>query len=349
MNSSETSNPKWVQLRTSAALLLVICATWVAVDALAWHGRGPLQAQRLERWQDSNSLYSYRLGFADFMDRLLLDELPHADHSMGGAFFFGASPMQVSLMTWELPPDQQERVHNYAVNTANHTQQGQFLRYLVDYEGLLSADAGDSLVVLGAWQGCGLSAGEDGSDFRRFFASLFERHGLYRYDPERGIRPTPIPALLKTLHIERIRCSNYLQQFAPGRLNRNLPPLHVQRFEGHDETEYREFWDRLWGPDWEADLAAEMKVFGQTIDYVRENGGRAAVVLLPLGSWFDGYAQAEAYTAQITALCETKSVPLTDLSDFLTDDELMDHSHANYQGQKKLHDRLVRLTADDST
>lgn len=337
---------RWVQLGVSLTLLAALCGTAVAIDLLARWDAQRLHALRLERWRVSNSVYDYRLGFADFVDRLLLEEIPGKDHSRGGVYFFGASPVQTSIMTWELTPEERELTGNYAINTANHGQQFQFLKYLAEYEGLLGARPEDTLIVLGLWPAAAASPEQrpGRSTYGQFFPMVFERHGLYTYGSEEGIHPVPMTAFERFLRIEKVRCGVFVQGFAPLRLNPNPPRLNISRFEGHKPDAYRRFWHELFGPDWRENMDEQLDELGGMIEYVRGRGGHVAAVFMPVGSWFDGFRPAETYHREASGLCGRLGVRVIDLSDLLSGEEFMDSSHPNYQGQRKVHEQLVGLT-----
>ena len=138
------------QIFTSLALLVLLLITCLGTDLLA---RSP----GLEHWltvkssnyaKINNTGFSYTGNFIDFEERLLLDELPHADYSRGGIYFFGTSNTKWAFTTWDLPPAVRHWIGNYGIGASNHTTVLNFIRYLIEErEFLKSGEA--NLVVIG--------------------------------------------------------------------------------------------------------------------------------------------------------------------------------------------------------
>ncbi|MCG3195889.1 MAG: hypothetical protein GHCLOJNM_00358 [bacterium] len=323
------------QVGVSLLLLVAVCATFALVDLLA-------QDRTLEAWfrdrelefrEQANLVFPNNGYFVDFEDRMLLDELPHADYSHGGTYFFGSSNLKWGLMTWTLPEEQRRLVHNYGIGATNHTTQFQFIRYLVDHEGWLAAGGEKTHAVLAV---CYRSAVEKGD----FFPSLWTRHGFYSYNQERGITPRGIPRVLRNYRIDRERCAGFLSLAAKsawwalwGREARAAP---------RDTTVYRaRLVETIESTDWRKVMDQEVAELGRMLDYLRERGVRVSVALLPRVSWTHELPYPARYLEGVTRICRARSTPLLDLSALLPDEEFVDSSHVNLTGLRKQHSALM--------
>ena len=65
-------------------------------------------------------------------DQWIYEELPRVDFSKGGVYFLGASDVEFSTKLWELSPDLQAVVHNFAISASNHKGELAELRYLIE-------------------------------------------------------------------------------------------------------------------------------------------------------------------------------------------------------------------------
>ncbi len=324
-------------VRYGLALLAAVVGTCCCVVGLtrcdtprAW-----LQVRRLAQWHADGGQYQQTLHFVDFEERLLLDELPHADYSHGGVYFFGASNVKVSIMPWELPPAIRSRVGNYGVSSANFTQQRQFIEYLIQHRGLLRAGSGRVSVVFGLFYGNAVEVrNRPNGDY---FPSLFQRHGLFTYSDRDGIRPVETSALRRWLVTEKAVASNFLRTYLFGLKGRWKPQL------AHDAGEYAAYWSGYLGSDWQAGMASQMGEWAAVIDSLLLRGVRVTAVLLPLGSWHGGLPYPSAFREQAAAVCGQHGVPLVDCSSLLPDDEFQDSTHPNLRGQMRLHRALEDL------
>jgi hypothetical protein len=306
------------------------------VDLLARSGHlhERIQAKALARWQKTNSQYQYKLGFADDEDRLLLKEIPEADYSRGGVGFFGASNVRASIMVWALPADQRRLIHNYGLSSATYSQQFQFIRLLVEHEGLLAAGGDKTLIVLGLFYANAVII--ENRPTRQYFPALFRRHGLYTYDPREGIQPVAMNPLRRFLLVEKARCG--------GLLNYDLDPVtHVMPPGRHEPAKYQQYWTDYMGADWQQDLPRELDQLGRLIDYLHARGASVAAVSTPLGSWHRQLPYPAAFARQVAPLLAAKAVPVIDLTDLLADEEFNDSAHANYLGRQKLHAAMLDI------
>ena len=104
-------------------------------------------------------------------------------------------------------------------------------------------------------------------------------------------------------------------------------------------------WTSRMGPNWREDMASEIEALGTAIDLLTEHDARVAVVLLPTGSWSGELPFHEPFAAQMAALCAQKSVPLTDLTDALDEEDFVafDNLHENYAGTLKCHALFMQI------
>ena len=350
------SSPIKTQVAISATLLIIVLLTCLGIDVFARRDQFSFEDRRQEVWKRTNSQYQYLLGFSDFEERLLLDELPKADYSHGGVYFIGSSNLKVSLMSWELPPDLQGLIHNYATSNATHRQEFHFIRYLVEHEGLLEAGGEKTAIVLGLFYHSATDPKNQHLYDRDFFTELFNRYGMYTYSTEKGIIPVQMSRLERYLRIEKIRCSNYLQRLlnrievllhniilAPLGKENKTENLRLKPTLAPDIEEYHAHWHKAMGPDWEASMAIQMQELNRLIEYLQERKVHVSAFLLPLASWHHDLPYPEAYWKQVNAVCDARSVPLIDLTRLLADDEFNDSNHANYNGQQKLHAAMMDI------
>jgi len=344
-HSPRPSASPWRQSALGVALALAVCLPYGSVALLSRSARVTawLLRQQAAECQSTNRRCRYDVGFIDPANRLLLDELPRADYARGGVYFVGSSTVRDLLLPWRLPPDQRRLIGDYALSAATHRQQFQFVRYLVEHEGLLEAGGGKTLVVLGLH--CG-NANRERGHFNWYFPKLFERYGLYAYRASEGIRPAPMSRLARLLRIERARCQNFLEfaRSRPRLWRRGQPPPPAA--QPPDKALYRDQADGLFEPGWRQTMAEQMTELGRLVDYLHARQARVAAVLVPIGSWLRALPQAEAFHQQAEALCKAKAAPLLDLSGMLADEEFMDYAHPTWLGQQRTHPVLVALALE---
>ena len=108
-----------------------------------------------------------------------------------------------------------------------------------------------------------------------------------------------------------------------------------------DAAAYAASYKNRMGPDWEEGIEQHRRELQDWLDYVRAQGMGFEIVLLPLASWHQGLPYPAKYRAMIEDFCATNHVPLIDESNRLTDDEFLDHIHANTQGLPKIDARSM--------
>jgi hypothetical protein len=333
-----------LQSRLVLAVVLAIVLADVGIAALARCRPliDLLFRRELADWRRENVIYADDRGFADSDDRLLLQEIPEADFSRGGVCFIGSSTTQHSIATWLLPPEEQALVRNLAIKSANMKEQFQLVRYLVERRGLLGADPAKMRIVVGLTHFDTRSKIRGTTDWN-YVPALFERHGLYDYDAERGISEKPLAAPLRFLQRERMRACGFLEYLAKGgRLPG--PPLDVSPFSPESDRAAVAFVDTIMGgADWKTNMEGQLAELAATFDYLHERGAPVSAVLLPLASWNRVLPQVEPFRALVTSLCAARRIPLEDESAALPDADFADHAHLNCRGQEALTPKLAAL------
>jgi len=329
-----------VQSLLSLLFLVVTAATCLSTDGLAhknllseW-----LESWELDRFKQNEYLYVNGGNFLEFEDRLILDELPKADYSGGGVYFFGSSNLKQELKTWELPPAQRALIGNYGIGATNHTFQFQFIRYLVDYRNLLMAGGNKVHIVLGV----SFTNALVGATAPSYFSGLWERHNLYTYSLLDGIHPARINPVERYIAMKRALWAGFL-----GRITRFLTsslrrPITITD-EIIDETVIRRFSGNFMPPDWQESVRSQTTELGRLIDYLQARGVGVTIVLVPYRKVLDKFPAAPAYRERVRAVCRKKSVPLVDLSRLLRKDDFFDLNHPNYRGLTKVNAALMKI------
>ena len=226
-------------------ILVVLSFTAVALDALArsegvanWLVAADQRVNRINK-----NRYSYERYFIDFEDRLINEELREADYSAGGVYLIGTSNLKWATRFWELPARQRSLIHNYGMGSFNHAFQFQFIRYLVEHEGLLKAGGDKTFVVFGVTY----HAAGTVYDPQGFFPNLWGRHGLYEYDRVAGITPRPATELWRQIHFKRVRIAGCLENIASTFAH--LLGYHLEE-RRHDHDRYNTERKDWMGPSW---------------------------------------------------------------------------------------------------
>jgi hypothetical protein len=332
-----------MQTRLSLYAAGAIIATALGVNSLA---HSAYITQRLVRWdlqrfENGTERYMDRENFVDSEDRLLLQELPQADYSRGGAYFFGTSSMKWGTKLWSLPPQERARVHNYGIGATNHASQGHFIKYLLDDAHLAGSHGRQTMLVIGLYWSMGL-------DWERgFFESLWDRHGVYTITASNEIHDRPISRWKRRFLIEKACTSSFLLGVS-NRLARRIveklgivvsTPLGATGV--NDIRRYFEMYDLT--RDWEAGLDHQMDALDHLWSCVRAHNVQCTFVILPARAMVRQMPQAVTYNARIHAFCEEHVVPLVDLTDLLDEDGFWDVNHTSPAGLDKLHAELMRI------
>jgi hypothetical protein len=326
------------RLQTPLALLIVAVMLLSNASVAALSRCQPLLGWMLDRqmrtWRRTNVIYAYNLGYIDADDRLLLWDIPETDYRQGGVFFIGSSTTQHSIATWLLPAEEQNLVHNFAIKSANTTEQFQFVRYLVEQRGLLGGAPGKTMVVLGLAH-FDTRPKITGTVDWNYVPALFARHDLYSYDPVTGISDRSLARPLRFLQFERMRSYNFLESLV--RHASFSGPAFGAEAKPNPESDKaaRAFVERMMGyDDWKHNMNAQLQQLELMIDYLHQHGAIVSAVLLPLASWNHDLPVATEFDARVRDICRRRDVSLTDLTWSMPDSDFADHSHLNYLGQE---------------
>lgn len=335
-----------VQMWASGGVLAVLVATAGGVAAMARNERivDWMDAGRQEHWRHTNTLYVHKQAFVDLGSRILLRDLPAADHTRGGVYFFGTSKVASFLKTWELPPHLQSRVHNYAMGGSIPVHQHNLVRYLVEREGMLEAGPDQVMVVLGLFWG----DAEDPTKGGRPFVNSLTRYGTHTYDTVDGLRNTDAVwnPLLSRLGVATNFLRTVWESVGFDRRQRlRVRPL-FRSTERHEPDFYRDKWGQAMGRDWRANMEAQLAALRETVRYLGDRGVEVHLVLLPDPSWFADMPYRAVYADRSRELSESEGIPLHDMTDLLGDDGFADHAHANHTGARTTHAALMKLATD---
>lgn len=334
------------QMSAGLVLLGALVLTGVGLQVLLHSPRFVELMERgeLKRFKDGRGLFMNRGAFIEFEDRLLLDEIPNADFSRGGVFFFGTSTMKWGMKTWELEPDSRALVHNYGIGATNHRFVSQFVRHMVEQEGMLRAGGENVHVILTCfWTMSNQWGGNKG-----FFARLWGRYGLFSYDQDKGIQVSDLGTVRRKMKFERARLASSImvntrrmvREIAIGAGMQTKGDWKGRNMSSEDRRQLLEF---AKAPNWEQDLAREMAALRDLIQYLRDKRVAVTVVLLPTTSIYDDSPLPQQYQSMLRTVAEDNKVPYVDLSKLLGENEYADFHHANYRGLGKVHSALMSL------
>jgi hypothetical protein len=334
-DSSPPAVASWTQTAVCLLVACALCGGFALVDVAAHSDtiNDWLVERQLTKWQATNSKFQYNRGYIDFEGRLLYGEIPEADYSQGGAYLIGSSTVKNSILFWELPPEQQRLIHNYALSGSGPVEWSLFLHYLIEHHHLLEAGGEKTTILFGLYF---VDFYEPFSLNDGLIKSMFTRHGLYDFSPTE-IRPARLSESERFLLTEKARCANFLH-FALGHMAfRDKPPLSdAQKAQYH----------RIYADRPMPDYTERLKEFGALVDYLQSKDVRVAAYFVPMGSWFrGGYGElpmAKAFHEQADALCKEKQIPVLDIEALVPDAEFFDSGHANYTGQKTMHPYLIK-------
>ena len=326
------------QLLAAVQLALVVVATALVLHGLVesraladWAQRAEERILRVSRQKYTDDNY-----YIDFEDRLVNQELPAADYSRGGVYLFGTSNLKWATRFWELPPKERALIHNYGMGSCNHGYQFQFLRYLVEHAGLLSAGGEKTMVIFGLSYHCAGTV----CDPAGFFPNVWTRHGLFTYSEADGITPRKVNPLWRYVHFQRIRiagCFRTIASILAHQLGWHAAPRK------QDPALYNRERQEWMGPDWRAKIDSQLAQFRATLDYLQARRVRIAVVFLPQGSWEKNLPYEAAYEQAVTRICQEKSVPVDRWPNLVTDDDFADSNHFNPYGVDKLQPAFLNL------
>jgi len=321
----------------SAGLLALLVGTCLVTDLLARNRALDhlLMAKNSEFAEKTRTIFSNTGNFIDFEERVLLDEIPQADYSRGGVYFFGTSTMKWAFTTWDLPAELKQFIGNYGIGATSHTDQLRFIEYLIEQRGFLTAGKLD-LVILGVgWQ-----LGR--RDQSNYFPSLFRRHGLYTITADERIVTEPMSAVERWVRIEKARSGGFiwnLGRLAKGWVTtlagfRRAPPRGMST-----PDLYLGF---MGGAQWQQTMDLELERLRETIFLLRSHQAQVKLMLLPEATWDDHLPYKSRYETKIHALCQETSTPLINLSRSMPDEAFVDSGHLTVDGQEKFRGLIMR-------
>jgi hypothetical protein len=245
--------------------------------------------------------------------------------------------MKWAFQTWDLPTELRQFIGNYGIGASSHTDQLQFIKYLIEQRGFLTAGDRD-LVVFGVSFHLGHHVGMKSAGF---LASVLRRQGLYTITANDRIAPAPMSAIERWLRTEKARCGGFIWNL--GRLAKNWVRKFWSRSDGplHDGATYRRYWSDIMGPRWQQDIDAEVEQLRETILLVQSRGALVKVLLLPQGTWMEELPFKAYYEAQIRTLCQATSTSLIDLSRAIPNEEFADSNHLTVQGQERFRSLIM--------
>jgi hypothetical protein len=337
--------PASQQPSTRSHALVAICLLLASgiflsgLDLLAHHQplANWIEHNRLISDQQQKVIHSQTGYFADFEDRLVLEELPAADYSKGGVYLLGSSNAKWATHLWDLPADQRALIHNYGIGGSNYKFLNQFVHFLIAQQHLLQAGPQKTFLILGvSYQN--ISHGLEPTDFA---PALWTRHGLYTYSPTTGIQPTPMLPFLRGPVAEQQQIGGLISALSHAASDRFRPTSHEPR--QHRPREYQQTRIETMGPAWETTLQQQAAEFDTLLKYLHAQNVKVAVVFLPMGTWEKDLPFQAAFEKQMSGACLINGIAPLDWTRLLDDDDFADSVHANLSGMEKLQQAFLSL------
>jgi hypothetical protein len=333
------------QIRVSLLLLAAIAATALGIRAGSYSPRLNAMVNQwdLEQFKKERVHMMNAGMFIEFEDRLILDELPRADYSRGGVYFFGTSALKWSLATWELPPELRGVIGNYGIGGSSHELQFAFIRHMIEQRGLLRAGPGKVHIVIGMYYSMGQNWKASG-----YFKPLWERYGLYTYDDQAGIQTAGRGGWDRWLRAERARAAGFLSSNATRAARAvtvalGIPLSATEKLRNPQQVR---LWAQRLSNDSGAGLPRQMEALRQMIEYLKARGVGVTALFVPERAPFAELPEPVAYHKQADEVCQRAGIPVLDLSRFLAEDEYWDINHSNYKGLMRTHNALIDLARD---
>ncbi len=325
-------------------MLSVVTATCLLLSGLA-HSEPLKDWMRRVSWEQSRSkkllpMYCYNGHFVDYEDRLLHEELPSADVSRGGVYFFGASTIKWALKPWELPVEVRPLIHNFGCGGCKHSDQADFIRFLVQEEELLKAGPEKTLIVFGTNYRTIRQGRLPGEGPGRYFRELWTRHGAYTIESDGTIRRTHSNPLLKEFILEPSRATGFLRESV------NLVYVPFKSTRVQTPKEYNDKWVKLLGSDWNEIMDSELGYLKSALEDLKERNVNVAVMLMPMGSWDSDLPYQAAYFDKMSTICHALGVKIFDYSKLLDDEDFADSDHLNPNGIEKFQQTVMGLCLD---
>ena len=293
------------------------------------------------RSRESLPIYCFTHHYTDLEEWILHEEIPSADFSRGGVYFLGASSMKWALKPWDLPAELRPFIHNFAFGGLKHSDEGDFLRYLVEQKDFLKAGPEKTLVVFGqnyrlVHHGR-LHSGEGPGDY---FRQLWTRHGFYSVDPGGSIRRTPGNPLIEKLTLETAKMTGLSREL----VNIFYTLLRSKRIQ--NPRFYNDEWTTAMEGNWKEMMESELGYLKDAIKYMKERNAKVVVMLFPTPSWDSELPYQAYYLAKLKAICDPEGVPIRDFTRSIQDQDFGDSDHLNPNGVEKFQPSLMRLCRD---
>ena len=222
------------------------------------------RSQQEESRTNKTSFWSHGF-YLDRGDQLLLSELPQVDSSQGGVYLIGASNVETLGSLWDFEPHVKRYLHNFGVGATSPEMQCQFVRYLVGREGPLKAGGERSMFIIGtSYHTVSLDSGDD--PWRRYFPSLLERHGIYKFSKTEGIVLLANP-ISRAVIAEQARIAGVLRYIWALINVWSTPGDSAAEVRRHKPDEYTARL-RAMGGEWERKVLNQAVYFGEMLDYL---------------------------------------------------------------------------------
>jgi hypothetical protein len=105
-------------------------------------------------------------------------------------------------------------------------------------------------------------------------------------------------------------------------------------------------WIKIMGDDWREEMEDQMRDLERLLDYLQERKVHVRVVLPPQATWQNGVPFATTYRNMLLPILDSRNIPVSDFSHFLSDDDFGDATHFRYSGQWKIHSAYRELALD---
>lgn len=325
-----------VQSQSLFFFLLLAVSLFTATDLAA-------RSKNLVRWEMQRSsdlsarngkLFSNTGNFIDYEERILLDEIPATDPSVGGVYFFGTSNMKWAFTTWDLPPRLQARLHNYGMGASTHETALRLIRYLTD-KGALNARTKTEVVIGVSFH---LGATETPTSY---FPALVRRQGLYKITADDRLVDAQVSAAERSWRIEKARSGGLVRNLFRLLNNALLARFNLSHQPKHDPATYQEQWRSYMGPDWRRNINREIGYLHDTITLLHSKNIPVKVIFLPQATWMDSLPFPPFYAARVRAICNETSTPVVDWSKALPNEDFVDSNHLTVAGQTRFRKMIL--------
>ena len=205
---------------------------------------------------------------------------------------------------------------------------------------ILAAGGEKTLVIFGLNFRNARNALLGGTDRDDEFERLWTRHGIYRVDADGSIHPSGLSALAVAAIIERTKITGLLKELA------TLAEASGRRTRVLNLVASAQEWIDAMGPEWEKKIQSQTLAFAEMVDYLRKRRVNLVAVRMPAEPWDDIFPYERTYFHAMRNICESKSVPIHDLSRLLDYDDFADSIHLNPVGIEKFQNAVMGIALD---